>query len=88
MEAFIEKAKRYTDIPELTPELLLLLIERIEIGELSVKYSHSARQSICIVYRDIGVIDYTKEQEAEEQQTDERQGVELQATDQAVEKTA
>lgn len=35
VEAFIEKVKRYTDIPELTPELLRLFIERIEAGERS-----------------------------------------------------
>lgn len=30
---FLEKAKRYTEIPELTSELLHLFIERIEVGE-------------------------------------------------------
>lgn len=41
VETFIEKAKRYTAIDELTPELLRLFIQRIEVGERSKKYSHS-----------------------------------------------
>jgi hypothetical protein len=57
VDAFIAKAKRYTAIDELTPELVRLFIQRIEIGERSVKYSHSAAQSIRIIYRDIGALD-------------------------------
>ena len=55
--AFIEKAKRYTTIDKLTPELLRLFIQRIEIGERDVKYSRNASQSIRIIYRDIGLVD-------------------------------
>lgn len=80
--------KRYTDIPELTPELLRLFIERIEVGERSVKYSHSTEQSIRIVYRDIGAIDYAEEQEAEGQKGNERQVLELQEQEGTEEKTA
>ena len=57
VEAFIEKAKRYTTIDKLTPELLRLFIQRIEIGERDVKYSRNASQSIRIIYRDIGLVD-------------------------------
>ena len=57
VEAFIEKAKRYTTIDELTPELLRLFIQRIEIGERDVKYSRNASQAIRIIYRDIGLVD-------------------------------
>ena len=57
VDAFIEKAKRYTTIDELTPELLRLFIQRIEVGERSKKHSRSAGQSIRIVYRDIGRVD-------------------------------
>lgn len=57
VDAFIEKAKRYTTIDELTPELLRLFIQRIEVGERSKKHSRSAGQSVRIVYRDIGGID-------------------------------
>lgn len=42
VDAFIEKARRYTEIDELTPELLRLFIQRIEIGEQTKKYSRSA----------------------------------------------
>lgn len=62
VEAFIEKAKRYTTIDELTPELLRLFIQRIEIGERAKKYSHSAAQDIRIVYRDIGMVDSVMEE--------------------------
>ena len=44
-------------IDELTPELLRLFIQRIEVGERSQKYSRSAGQSVRIVYRDIGRVD-------------------------------
>lgn len=57
VDAFIEKAKRYTTIDELKPELLRLFIQRIEVGERSQKYSRSAAQSVRIVYRDIGRVD-------------------------------
>ena len=57
VEAFIEKAKRYTEIPELTPEILRLFIQRIEVGERSEKYSRTAEQEIRIIYRDVGVMD-------------------------------
>jgi len=57
VDAFIDKAKRYTNIDELTPELLRLFIQRIEVGERSKKHSHSSAQNIRIVYRDIGAVD-------------------------------
>ena len=57
VEAFIEKAKRYTEIIELTPEILRLFISRIEVGERGEKYSRTAEQSIRIIYRDVGVMD-------------------------------
>lgn len=62
VDAFIEKAKRYTTIDELTPELLRLFIQRIEVGERAKKYSHSAAQDIRIVYRDIGMVDSLMEE--------------------------
>lgn len=57
VNTFVEKAKQYTAIDELTPELLRLFIQRIEIGERDVKYSRNASQSIRIIYRDIGLVD-------------------------------
>lgn len=56
VEAFIEKAKRFTTINQLTPELVRLFIQRIEIGERPLKGSRFA-QGIKIVYRDIGCMD-------------------------------
>ena len=46
----------------LTPELLRLFIQRIEVGERTEKYSRSSHQSIRIVYRDIGTVDSAMEQ--------------------------
>lgn len=53
---FIDKANRYTEINELTGELLNLFIERIEVGEREERYSRTAEQKIVIHYRDIGVV--------------------------------
>ena len=50
----------------LTPELLRLFIQRIEVGERAEKYSRSASQSIRIVYRDIGTVDSAMEQGEEQ----------------------
>ena len=61
VDAFIDKAKRYTAIDELTPDLLRLFIQRIEVGERSKKYSRGATQSIRIIYRDVGVVDNAME---------------------------
>jgi len=64
VNTFVEKAKQYTAIDELTPELLRLFIQRIEVGERTEKYSRSSHQSIRIVYRDIGTVDSAMEQGA------------------------
>lgn len=61
VDTFIERAKRYTVIDELTPELLRLFIQRIEVGERAKKYSHLSAQSIRIIYWDIGGVDSTME---------------------------
>ena len=58
VEAFIEKAKRYRTIDELTPQIVHLFISRIEVGERAVKHSRHAAQKIRIVYRDIGEWDH------------------------------
>ena len=62
VNTFVEEAKQYTAIDELTPELLRLFIQRIEVGERTEKYSRSSHQSIRIVYRDIGTVDSAMEQ--------------------------
>ena len=41
-DSFLDKAKRYTDITELTPELLRLFIEKIVVHEKEVKWSKHA----------------------------------------------
>lgn len=61
VEAFIEKAKQFTTIDKLTPELVRLFIQRIEIGERAVKGSRNSPQDIKIVYRDIGSMDSAME---------------------------
>ena len=62
VNTFVEKAKQYTAIDELTQELLWLFIQRIDVGERTEKYSRSSNQSIRIVYRDIGAVDSAMEQ--------------------------
>ena len=44
-------------ISELTPELLWLFIERIEIGARPAPYDRNGMQDIRIIYRDIGLVD-------------------------------
>ena len=56
-DSFLDKAKRYTDITELTPELLRLFIERIVVHEKEVKWSKHAPQTVEIYYNGIGFID-------------------------------
>ncbi|MBP1578055.1 MAG: DUF4368 domain-containing protein, partial [Oscillospiraceae bacterium] len=58
---FVERAKRYEDISELTPELLHLFIEKIVVGERAEKYSRTAPQEIRIYYRDVGLMDTPEE---------------------------
>lgn len=62
VDRFIEKAKKYTDLTELTPEILHMFIEKIEIGEKAEKYSRTARQDIWIHYRDIGMLNDVKKE--------------------------
>lgn len=50
------KAKRYSSITEVTPEILRLFVEKIMVGEKSKEYSRTAEQDICIYYRDIGLM--------------------------------
>jgi site-specific DNA recombinase len=68
---FIYKAKRYSDITELTPEILRLFFGKIIVGEKSQKYSRTAEQEICICYRDIGLMDTPVEQACETEEVPE-----------------
>ena len=62
VDRFIEKAKKYTDLSELTPEILHIFIEKIEVGERAEKYSRTAPQDIWIHYRDIGMLNDVKKE--------------------------
>lgn len=53
-DGFLDKAKRYMDITELTPELLR---EKIVVHEKEVKWSKHAPQTVEIYYNGIGFID-------------------------------
>ena len=56
-DGFLDKAKRYMDITELTPELLRLFIEKIVVHEKEVKWSKHAPQTVEFYYNGIGFID-------------------------------
>ena len=56
-DRFLDNARKYTEINELTPELLHTFIKRIEVSERARKYSRTASQDIIIHYRDIGIVD-------------------------------
>ena len=62
---FIENAKRYSEIPELTSEILHIFIKRVEVGERAEKYSRTAPQEVRIYYRDIGLVDELPENVAD-----------------------
>lgn len=64
VSAFVDKAKQYTEINELTAEIVHLFIERVEVGERDEKWSRTAMQEINIYYRDIGLLDNVIEQGA------------------------
>lgn len=55
-DSFISKDRRYTDITELTPELLRMFIRKIVVHEKSVKWSKHALQTAEIHYTDIGYV--------------------------------
>lgn len=52
-DSFLDKAKRYTDITELPPELLWLFIERIVVHKKEAKH---APQTVEIYYNGIGYV--------------------------------
>ena len=43
---FIKNAKRYSEIPEVTSEILRIFIKRAEVGERAEKYSRTAPQEV------------------------------------------
>ena len=66
--AFLDKAKRYTDIQELTPELLRLFIQKIVVHEKEVKWSKHAPQTVEIHYADIGCMENGQTAEPEQRE--------------------
>ncbi len=64
--AFLDKAKRYTDIQALTPELLRLFIQKIVVHEKEVKWSKRAPQTVEIHYADIGYMENGQTAEPEQ----------------------
>ena len=64
--AFLDKAKRYTDIQALTPELLRLFIQKIVVHEKEVKWSKHAPQTVEIHYADIGCMENGQTAEPEQ----------------------
>ena len=54
---FIENAKQYSEIPELTAEILRVFIKRVEVGKRAEKYSRTAPQEVRIYCRVIGLVD-------------------------------
>jgi len=66
VDRFIERAKRYTDISELTPELLRTFISKVVVHERAVKYSRSCEQKVEIHYAHIGAMEYGEYLEMEE----------------------
>lgn len=52
---FIAKARKYTDMTELTPELLRAFVSKIIVHEKEVKYSRHAPQVVHIRFRDFNL---------------------------------
>ena len=75
-DSFLDKAKRYTDITELTPELLRLFIERIVVHEKEVKWSKHAPQTVEIYYNGIGYVGSGQQDVEEALEAPEPQGTE------------
>ncbi len=57
VSSFLDKAKQYETLDELTPEILRTFVKRIEVGGRDKWHSRTASQVIKIYYRDIGEID-------------------------------
>ena len=54
VEKFLEVARKYTDLKELTPEILRTFVRKIVIHERSKKHSKDAEQEIDICFTHIG----------------------------------
>lgn len=52
VKSFIAKARKYTDMSELTPEILRVFVSKIIVHEKEVKHSKHAPQKVRIRFRD------------------------------------
>ena len=68
----MDNARKYTDIPELTAEILHTFIRRVEVGERAEKYSRTAPQEIKIYYRDVGLVDDLPQSESKPEKTEKQ----------------
>ena len=57
---FIEQAKKYTHITELTSEILRTFISKVVVHERSERYSRSATQKVEIHYAHIGALEFVQ----------------------------
>ena len=65
IQRFLDTAKRYTDIKELTPEILRTFVQKIVIHEREQKHTKNAPQQIDIYYRYLGSLADVDESEPE-----------------------
>ena len=72
---FIDKARQYDHIDELTPELLRTFVKRIEVGERSKRYARDATRDVKIYYRDIGLVDDLPQSMAAEEEVKKEQEI-------------
>lgn len=63
VDRFLAIVHKYTDIRELTPELLREFIQRIEVHERSVYHSPKATQQVDIYYNFVGMLSEASETE-------------------------
>lgn len=75
-DSFLDKAKRYTDITELTLGLLRLFIEKIVVHEKEVKWSKHAPQTVEIYYNGIGYVGSDQQDMEEALEAPEPKGTE------------
>ena len=70
VQRFLDITGKYTDITELTPELLRTFVNKIVIYEREKKHDKNAPQQIDIYYRYIGSMCATAEETEENDETE------------------
>ena len=70
VDSFLSMVRRYTDIAELTPEIVRAFVERIEVQKPEkVPGTNTRKQTIVIVWNYIGAVDIPAEQRKTAQPT-------------------